>query len=310
MADYALSQRQACELIEIPRSTHRYVCRRDDGPLREKLRALAWEKPRFGYRRLHILLGREGWRVNHKRVQRVYRAAGLTVKRLRRRRLTRSAVPRPVLTAPNQEWAMDFASDVTQGQQRLRIFSVVDAYTRECLALEVDTGFPSRRVTRVLENVMAIHGRPAGLRSDNGPEMCSRHYLAWCLERHIEPIHIQPGRPMQNGHVESFHGRLRDECLNASWFWNLWDARRKIAAWREDYNEHRPHSALGYRTPKEFRESWASAIPSLPRRSNSTGTTAPQGQALRAPAAALTRGSACAPDTYQGSEGMERNCIT
>ncbi len=163
--------------MEIPRSTCRYFSRRDHGALRERLRALAMEKPRFGYRRLHILLRRDGWQVNHKRVQRVYREAGLTVKRLRRRRLTWAASPRPLLTAPNQEWAIDFASDVTQGQQRLRIFSVVDAYTRECLALEVDTSFPSRRMTRVLENLMAIHGRPAGLRSDNGPEMCSRHYL-------------------------------------------------------------------------------------------------------------------------------------
>jgi len=310
MADYAMSQRRACELMEIPRSTCRYVSRRDDGPLRERLRELAEERPRFGYRRLHVLLRRDGWQVNHKRVQRVYRAAGLTVKRLRRRRLTRSAFPRPVLTAPNQEWAIDFASDVTHAQQRMRIFSVVDAYTRECLALEVDTSFPSRRVTRVLDNLMATRGGPAALRSDNGPELCSRHYLAWCIERRVQPIHIQPGRPMQNGHVESFHGRLRDECLNTSWFWNLWDARRKIAAWREEYNQRRPHSALGYLTPKEFRESLARAVPSPPEGSDSAGAAAPQGQALRAPAAALTRGNACAEDSHQGGEGTERSCIT
>lgn len=262
MGDYAISQRHACELIEIPRSTHRYQSRKNAGPLRERLTALAQERPRFGYRRLHVLLRRKGLVVNYKRVQRVYRAAGLTVKRIRRRRLTRSAVPRAVLTAPNQEWALDFVSDITHARQRLRIFSVVDAYTRECLALEVDTSFPSSRVTRVLDNLMAIRGRPAGLRSDNGPEMCSRHYLAWCLDRQVQPIHIQLGRPMQNGHVESFNGRLRDECLNASWFWNLWDARRKIAAWREEYNQRRPHSTLGYKTPEGFRRNWSEAIPS------------------------------------------------
>jgi putative transposase len=309
MADYPLSQRHACELMEIPRTTCRYVSRRDGTELRERLVALAQQQPRFGYRRLHVLLGRDGWKVNHKRVQRVYRAAGLTVKRLRRKRLTRAASPRPVLTAPNQEWAIDFASDVTNAQQRLRIFSVVDAYTRECLALEVDTSFPSRRVTRVLQRLMALHGGPAALRSDNGPELTSRHYLAWCIEQRGQPIHIQPGRPMKNGHVESFNGRLRDECLNASWFWNLWDARRKIAAWREEYNQRRPHSALGYLTPEEFRRSLARAIPSPPAVSNSTGTAAPQGQALRAPTAALTRGSACAERTYQGGEGMERSVV-
>ncbi len=224
--------------------------------------------------------------MNHKRVQRVYRAAGLTVKRLRRKRLTRAAAPRPVLTAPNQEWAIDFASDVTNAQQRLRIFRVVDAYTRECLALEVDTSFPRRGVTRVLQNLMTQHGGPAALRSDNGPELTSRHYLAWCIEQRVQPIHMQPGRPMQNGHVESFHGRLRDECLNTSWFWNLWDARRKIAAWREAYNQRRPHSALGYLTPEEFRKSLERTIPSPPPSSSSTGATASQGQALRAPTAA------------------------
>jgi putative transposase len=310
MAEYALSQRHACELMEIPRGTQRYVSRRDDGPLRERLIELAQERPRFGYRRLHVLLRRDGWQVNHKRVQRVYRMAGLTVKRIRRRRMVRAAVARPMITAPNQEWAIDFASDVTHGQQRLRIFSVVDACTRECLALEVDTSFPSRRLTRVLEAVIARQGSPLAIRSDNGPEMCSRHYLAWCIEQRIQPVHIQPGRPMQNGHVESFHGRLRDECLNASWFWNLWDARRKIRAWREQYNEDRPHSALGYQTPAEYRRSLGRATPSPQSGSNSARDAAPQGQALRAPAAALTHDAPRADGGHYVGEGVERSCIT
>src|SRR5437016_3769175 len=126
------------------------------------------------------------------------------------------------------------------------------AYTRECLALEVDTSFASRRVTRVLEAIVAERGQPLAIRCDNGPELTSRHFLAWCVERQIELVHIQPGKPTQNAHVESFHGRLREECLNVSWFQNLFDARRKIAAWQKEYNEERPHSSLGYRTPKEF----------------------------------------------------------
>ena len=134
----------------------------------------------------------------------------------------------------------------------IRVLSVVDAYTRECLALEVDTSFASRRVTRVLEAIIAERGAPQVIRCDNGPELTSRHFLAWCIERKIELVHIQPGRPMQNGHVESFHGKLRDECLRVSWFGNLFEARRKIVAWRSDYNQERPHSSLGYRTPVEF----------------------------------------------------------
>ena len=132
------------------------------------------------------------------------------------------------------------------------MLSVVDAFTRECLALEVDTGFASRRVTRVLEGIIAHRGRPQAIRSDNGPEFTSRHYLSWALEWKVDLRHIQPGKPIQNAHVESFHGRLREECLHVSWFKNLFDARKKVSAWKMEYNEQRPHSSLGYRTPAEF----------------------------------------------------------
>lgn len=274
--------------MSIPRSSCRYRRQKDDSALREQLMELAREKPRFGYRRLYVLLRRTGQCVNHKRVQRVYRAAGLCVRRIRRKRLTRSYRQRQPLSAPNQEWAIDFASDVTAGGQRLRVLSVLDAFTRECLALETDTSLPSRHVTRVLQRIIEQRGAPQFLRSDNGPEVCSRHYLAWCTERSIGTIHIQPGKPTQNGHIESFHGRLRDECLNASWFWNLWDARRKIACWRNEYNQQRPHSSLAYRTPEEFACIWAQAAsPSVNR--NTTPPGQPQGQALRAPVAALIR---------------------
>jgi putative transposase len=247
-----VSQRRVCGLIEIAESSYRYRSRRNDEALRGRLVEAARAKPRWGYRRLQIVLERSGERVNHKRVYRVYREAGLMIRRRARKRLLRAGAPRPVLTAPNQEWALDFVQDAAESGRKFRALSVVDPYTRECLALEVDTSMGSRRATRVLEGIIAERGVPQAIRSDNGPEFTSRHFLAWCLEKKIELVHIEPGKPVQNAHVESFHGKLRDECLNASWFANLFEARRKIAAWREEYNQERPHSSLGYRTPAEF----------------------------------------------------------
>ena len=147
---------------------------------------------------------------------------------------------------------MDFVMDGLATVRALRLLTVVDNYTRECLVIEVDSCLSSQRVTRVLEWVIEQRGTPETVRCDNGPEFTSRHFLAWCEQRRIGLLHIQPGRPMQNGHVESFNGRLRDECLNANWFATLADARAKIEAWREEYNEERPHSSLDYRTPREF----------------------------------------------------------
>jgi putative transposase len=286
MERYQVSQRRACELLEVPRSSCRYESKRNDDVLKEKLMELARERPRFGYRRLHVLLRRTGERINHKRVWRVYRAAGLSVKRRCRKKLTRSLRPLLQLHSANQEWAIDFASDVLHGGRTFRVLSVVDSYTRECLALEVDTNIGSHRLTRVLERIVGQRGVPLALRCDNGPELTSRHFLAWCIERKTDLLHIQPGKPTQNAHIESFHGRLRDECLNASWFWNLFDARRKIEAWRRDYNGQRPHSSLGYRTPEEF----ARQVAPLPSAvSGSTPPNLSQGQALRAAPPALTQ---------------------
>jgi putative transposase len=238
--------------MSIAVSSYRYRSRRSDESLREQLVRLAREKPRYGYRRLQVLVEREGERVNHKRLWRVYREAGLCLKRNKRRHCVRIGSPRPVLSNANQEWALDFAHDVLAAGRNIRVLSVVDAFTRECLALEVDTGFASRRVTRVLDEIIAMRGLPQAIRCDNGPELTSRHFLAWALEWKIELRHIQPGKPTQNAHVESFHGRLREECLRVSWFTNLFDARRKVTYWKKEYNEQRPHSSLGYRTPAEF----------------------------------------------------------
>lgn len=286
MEDYQVSQRRACGLLEVPRSSFRHIPRRDDAVLREKLIGLARERPRFGYRRLHVLLRRDGQTINHKRVWRVYKAAGLSVKRTRRKKLVRSLRPALQLHAANQEWAVDFVSDVMHGGRTFRVFSVVDSFTRECLALEVDTSMGSHRLTRVLDRIIQQRGSPLAVRSDNGPELTSRHLLAWSIENKVDLIHIQPGKPVQNAHVESFHGRLRDECLNVSWFWNLFDARRKIELWRKDYNGQRPHSSLGYRTPEEFARHVA---PSSSASSGSAPPNSPQGQALRAASPALTQ---------------------
>ena len=177
---------------------------------------------------------------------------GLCLRRKKRKHCTRSGLPPSQATAANQEWALDFAHDVVAAGRTIRVLSVVDTYTRECLALEVDTGFASRRVTRVLDEIIARRGRPLSVRCDNGPELTSRHFLAWAVEWKIDLRHIQPGKPIQNAHVESFHGRLREECLRVSWFRNQFDARIKISGWRKEYNQERPHSSLGYRTPAEF----------------------------------------------------------
>jgi putative transposase len=249
---FLVSQRRICELMGVAESSCRYVSRRGDEALRERLVEAAREKPRWGYRRLQLKLEEKGMHVNHKRVYRVYREAGLLIRRKRRKRLARAGVARAVVTGANQEWALDFVHDAAESGRKFRVLSVIDVYTRECLALEVDTSFASRRVTRELDRIVAERGAPEAIRCDNGPEFTSRHFLAWGLERKIEVVHIEPGRPVQNAFVESFHGKLRDECLNASWFANLFEARAKIAAWKEEYNEKRPHSSLGYLAPREF----------------------------------------------------------
>ena len=259
-AAYVASERRVCGLMTMAVTSYRYGTKRSDEPLRTQLVELAREKPRFGYRRLQVLLQRSGEHVNHKRLHRVYREAGLAIRRKKRKHCVREGKPLLARTAANQEWALDFVHDAVECGRTIRVLSVVDAYTRECLALEVDTSFASRRVTRVLEAIIAERGRPQAIRCDNGPELTSRHFLAWCVERQIELVHIQPGKPTQNARIESFNGRLREECLNVSWFQNLFDARRKIAAWRKEYNEERPHSSLGYKTPKEFAQAQAAGF--------------------------------------------------
>jgi putative transposase len=248
-----LSQRRACGLMEVHRATCRYRRRRgDDGKLRQRLRVLAEERRRFGYRRLQVLLVREGWQVNHKRVYRLYveEKLGLRRKRGRKRSTIRQPLPEPV--AANQVWSVDFMTDALSSGRRFRTLNIMDDFTRECLAIEVDTSLGGVRVIRVLEELRRRRGLPRQIRSDNGPEFVSRAVDQWAYEQGLQWHTIQPGRPMENGYVESFNGRFRDECLNENWFCDLADAREKIAQWKQDYNQARPHSALGYRTPEEF----------------------------------------------------------
>jgi putative transposase len=198
-----------------------------------------------------VLLNRES-RCNHKRVERLYREAGLSLRRKKRKRLMRHRISTAPASAPNQEWALDFVADALASARHVRVLTVVDVFTRECLALEADTSLGSLRVIRVLEQIIAERGAPQRIRCDNGPEFTSRAYLAWALDRRIELLHIRPGKPIENAYIESFNGRLREECLSVSWFRNLFDARRQISAWREHYNTRRPHSSLGYLTPEQF----------------------------------------------------------
>jgi putative transposase len=249
-----MSERRVCRLLDIDRSSYRYRPRPNrNEELCARLRELGAEHPRYGYRRLGALLRREGRRVNHKKVERLYRQQGLAIQRRRRKRLARSArTSATALERANQLWSLDFVSDTTAQGRGLRLLTVVDAYTRECLVIETDTSLTARRVTAALEKVLDQRPPPRKIRTDNGPEFRSRWFQSWCHERGIRLDYIEPGKPMQNGIIESFNGRLRDECLNTNWFRNLRHARLTVAAWRNHYNQLRPHSALGYRTPNEF----------------------------------------------------------
>jgi putative transposase len=252
--EFRRSQTKSCALVGLGRSTWRYKPRRPaDEEIRQKLRELALKRTRFGYRRLAIFLRREGHLVNHKKVFRLYRAEGLTLPRKRRKKplgMRQATLSLP--TRVNERWSMDFVMDRFREGRRFRVFTLVDDFSRECLAAFADTSISGVRVVRLLEELATIRGLPQTLVSDNGPEFTSRAMLTWAQHRSVTPHFIDPGKPTQNAFVESFNGSFRDECLNTSWFTSLDDARRIIEEWRVDYNEVRPHSSLADRTPAEF----------------------------------------------------------
>ena len=249
-----LSERRACSIVNADRKMIRYrSCRPPDKDLREHLRDLANERKRFGYRRLFVLLRQEGEPSGVNRIYRLYREEGLTVRKRRaRRRAVGVRAPILVEAIPNARWSLDFVHDQFANGRRFRILNIVDDVTRECLAAIPDTSISGRRVARELTALIDQRGKPGMIVSDNGTEFTSNAMLAWAQENRITWHFIAPGKPMQNGFCESFNGRMRDELLNESLFFGLDHARTKIADWADDYNEQRPHSALGYLTPAAY----------------------------------------------------------
>src|SRR5579863_205946 len=248
------TQRRACRLVGLEPKTYRYASTRpDDGALRQRLKELASERRRFGYRRLHLLLRREGVMLNWKKLYRLYHEERLMVrKRGGRKRALGTRAPMAIPQDANQRWSLDFVSDALACSRKFRILAVVDDFSRECLALVVDNSLSGVRVARELDRIIQGRGRPCMIVSDNGTELTSRAMLAWQQEHRVEWHYIAPGKPTQNGFIESFNGRLRDECLNEHLFTSLPEARRIIEAWRIDYNTTRPHSSLNGLTPTEF----------------------------------------------------------
>ncbi|MBY3356199.1 IS3 family transposase, partial [Rhizobium laguerreae] len=254
MSHHEMSERRACKAIGFCRMTVRYETRRDDDhELRERMKALAHERRRFGYRRIHVLLRREGHLVNHKRLFRLYREEKLTVrKRGGRKRAIGTRAPMLVPMVANDRWSLDFVPDQFTDGRSLRILTVVDDCTREYLALVADTSLSGLRVARELDRIIEERGKPRMIVSDNGSEFTSNAILQWADRTKVDWHYIAPGKPIQNAFIESFNGRLRDEFLNETLFSSLAHARSALSNWRSDYNDQRPHSGLGWLTPAEF----------------------------------------------------------
>jgi putative transposase len=254
ISEKSYTQRKACDLVGLEPKTFRYQSRRpDDTALRKRLRELASERRRFGYRRLHLLLEREGIIMNWKKLYRLYREEKLTVrKRGGRKRALGTRAPMAIPQEANQRWSLDFVSDALSDGRKFRVLCVIDDFSRECLATVVDNSLSGQRVARELDAIAMTRGYPCMIVSDNGTEFTSNAILGWQQERLVEWHYIAPGKPMQNGFVESFNGRLRDECLNEHIFTSYRNAQHIIETWRTDYNQNRPHTSLNGLTPNEF----------------------------------------------------------
>lgn len=251
---YRVSLRRACGLIRLQRSSFYYEARpREDQRLRQALKERASKRRRWGYRMLGLALRREGFTDNHKRIYRIYREENLQVPQRRKRRTSKYRGEKPQgASAANQRWSMDFVSDQLANGRKLRMLTIVDDFTRQCLAIEVDTSLSGWRVSRVLDRVVAQRGHPQRIVTDNGPEFTGKALDHWAYEHKVQLDFIEPGKPVQNAFVESFNGTLRNECLNEHWFLDLPEARQMIENWRIDYNQNRPHSSLEGKTPEEF----------------------------------------------------------
>jgi putative transposase len=259
-----LSVRRACALVGVARSTMGYQPRMaaKDAPVMAAMRELSSQYPRYGYRRIHIFLGRRGYEMSPDRTHRIWRLAELQVPRKRPRRRVAGSRPRPVpATAANHVWAYDFVFDACANGQQLKCLTVIDEHTRESLAIDVAGSIRSGRLIEVLTRLVSQHGAPKYLRSDNGPEFVSKAVLKWLVQSNIDTALIDPGKPWQNGADESFNGKFRDECLSLEWFRNRTEAKIVIENWRRHYNEVRPHSSLSYQTPVEFKSKRSSTNP-------------------------------------------------
>ena len=259
-----LSLRRACALLSVARSTLGYESRlaKRDAPVLSAMRELAGQYPRYGYRRIQVFLARRGHTMSADRTHRLWRLAGLQVPRKRPRRRVATSRPRPLApTGIGEVWAYDFVFDACANGQQLKCLTIVDEYSRECLAIDVAGSIRSGRVIDVLSKLVSVHGAPKYLRSDNGPEFVSRAILRWVNGAEINTAHIDPGKPWQNGSNESFNGKFRDECLSMEWFTNRIDAKIFIENWRRHYNEVRPHSSLGNQTPSEFKQQLSQQCP-------------------------------------------------
>ena len=259
---HCFSQRRACRLTHCNRKTAQYVsCRPDDTELRTRLKQLAQEKVRWGYKLLCGTLRQEGWKVNHKKVYRLYKEEKLELRRKGKKRLKsqlRGKAEKP--TAPRELWTMDFVSDALSDGRSFRTLNLIDAFTRQCLAIETDTSLSGERVVRVLEDVVARRGKPQFIQIDNGPEFRSKALDLWASKNGVKLDFIEPGKPTQNGLIESFNGRFRDECLNQEWFSSLKEARQLIESWRVSYNTQRPHSSLGYLPPDIWAQQYQNTL--------------------------------------------------
>jgi len=252
---YKVSTRRACKVLQLVRSTYQYCSRKDEqAALRIRIRDLAQARVSYGYQRIHVLLRREGWKVNHKRVYRLYREEGLTVRNKKPKRHVTACrrIDRPAATEPNEGWSMDFMSDELFDGRRIRLLTLVDNFTRESLAIEVNERIGGHKVVDVLMQVGKERKLPNRIRVDNGPEFISKALDQWAYLNGVQLDFSRPGKPSDNGLIEAFNGRLRQECLNESWFLSLEDAREKVESWRQQYNKERPHRALGNLAPIEY----------------------------------------------------------